>query len=160
MAEFGSKSHSTGYLYRGTSVGWPGNISLQRIRRTPVTTDPLVATLFALECRRHGSGVVHIASQSRLAGLIVPANVLAEVECEIGVNCTPLEFSGSYSEFRVTVELACEILNEMTIDVPQFIANHDRLQTHLEDLIEGRRGTTYLTPEQIERFNQLALSRS
>jgi hypothetical protein len=37
------------YLFRGTSIGWPGNKTLQKVKMTPTSTDPFVATLFALD---------------------------------------------------------------------------------------------------------------
>ena len=46
------------YLYRGTTAGWPGNSVLQAERITCTSTDPLVATLFAIECRNHGRAII------------------------------------------------------------------------------------------------------
>ena len=46
------------YLYRGTTAGWPGNSVLQEEQITCTSTDPLVATLFAIECRNHGHAVI------------------------------------------------------------------------------------------------------
>ena len=46
------------YLFRGTTRGWPGNDILRSEGITCTTTDPLVATLFAIECRNHGRAVI------------------------------------------------------------------------------------------------------
>src|SRR4051794_8251089 len=46
------------YLYRGTTRDWPGNECLRHEGVTCTTTDPLVATLFAIESRNHGPAVI------------------------------------------------------------------------------------------------------
>ena len=58
------------YLYRGTTVGWPGNTCLQEQQITCTTTDPLVATLFAIECRNHGRAVILAARRDLFEELI------------------------------------------------------------------------------------------
>lgn len=37
------------YLYRGTTLGWPGTPTTSGEGITPTSTDPLIATLFAVE---------------------------------------------------------------------------------------------------------------
>jgi hypothetical protein len=62
------------YLYRGTTTGWPGNPVLREQNITCTSTDPLVATLFAIECRNHGRAIVAVARQDKFVGLVAPEN--------------------------------------------------------------------------------------
>ncbi len=51
------------HYFRGTTKGYPGNGTSQRLAVTCVSTDPRKATLFAIESARFGSGVILIAPQ-------------------------------------------------------------------------------------------------
>lgn len=138
------------FLYRGTSVGWPGTPGVQRVGITPATTDPLVATLFAIECSRHGSGVVYLARTALIANRIVSSNWFAELECEIGLRLTPLEFAQEFAGSQIQVGRAREILRKLDVEVPEVISNRRQLDRELE-----RR--QQLTDRQIVEFNEEAL---
>lgn len=82
------------YLFRGTTEGFAGSPALQSVGNwTPVTTDPLKATLFAISANEHAPGVVQMASRSQLSGLVGEGNYLAQLESAFGVNLSPLEFA-------------------------------------------------------------------
>jgi hypothetical protein len=70
---------SLAYLYRGTTEGWPGSLALQNERMTCTTTDPLVATFFAIECRNHGSALILAAPSRLFEGLFGPPNHFPEI---------------------------------------------------------------------------------
>jgi len=81
-------------LFRGTSAGYPGSAALQKIGIAPASTDPGIATLFAIESGNYGAGVVHIATPQALRGVTIgPGNVLAAIEREVGVELTPAQFA-------------------------------------------------------------------
>jgi hypothetical protein len=86
-------STSDRFLHRGTTPGWPGNVSLQKEGKTCTTTDPLVATLFAIECPHHGPSTVLLAPMTAFDGLTGPTNHAAIFEREIVVNLLPLDFA-------------------------------------------------------------------
>jgi hypothetical protein len=103
------------YLYRGTTRGWPGNECLRTERITCTTTDPLVATLFAIECRNRGPAVVLVARRKPFEGLIGPPNYFAIVECAVNVLVAPLDFA-SQAVLTLDVDQAITILGEMGFD--------------------------------------------
>jgi hypothetical protein len=134
------------FLYRGTTRGWPGGEGPQTVRRTPTTTDPLVATLFAIECCRHGSGVVHAVSEESVAGQIVYGNVLSELECEVGLSFAPLEFE-SHSIHWIAADAARLILEELGFQLPIVISSRLRLRNELRE-------SPRLTESQIVEFHK------
>ena len=81
------------YLYRGTTAGWPGNPVLQEEEITCTSTDPLVATLFAIECRNHGPAVILAARQDQFLGLIAPTNHFFVFESAVNLYIPPLQFA-------------------------------------------------------------------
>src|SRR5215212_7292635 len=95
------------YLYRGTTVGWPGNDCLQRVRLTPTSVDPLVATLFAIECARFGKAVVVAVDAGQEQGMIHESvNCLEQIEREVVLKMTPIEFAGHAAAISVPLEIA------------------------------------------------------
>jgi hypothetical protein len=134
------------FLYRGTTRGWPGGGGPQAVRRTPTTTDPLVATLFAIECCRHGLGIVHAVSARSVAGQIVLGNVLSGLECEIGLSITPLEFE-SHSIHWIRADAARSILAELGFQLPITISTRLRLRNELKESLR-------LTESQIVEFHK------
>jgi RHS repeat-associated protein len=137
------------YYFRGTSVGYAGNESLQRLGLTPSSTDPLVATLFAVESSNYGSGVVYIASSQDLSGVGKDhSNVLGELEMEVVWRIQPLEFARRAS-ISVDVSRAKSILYSMGFSVPGQIPDKDALRNALNS-------TPRLNKEQIRQFVQAA----
>jgi hypothetical protein len=109
------------WYFRGTSAGFPGSQALQEIGVTSVSTDPVVATVFATESNNHGVGVVHIVAARDLAGVrIMPGNVLAEIEREVGVELLPAEFARR-ARYTISAAQARAILRGMGIIVPSII---------------------------------------
>jgi len=117
---------------------------------TPVTTDPLVATLFALECRRYGPSVVHLASKSSVAQIIGCGNKFAELECEIGLTVTPLEFAANHSTRCLPVEVARSILHDLGFPLPAVISSKWWLQIELQASVR-------LTDTEIVEFDRQAM---
>jgi hypothetical protein len=118
------------YLFRGTTVGWPGNRSLQRVKMTPTSTDPLVATLFAMECIQHGEAIVYYARWETFKDRIRKPNVLARRECEVGVSMQPLEFAAS-AKGRIHALAARAILASMGFQIPPRITDRGFLTTSI-----------------------------
>jgi hypothetical protein len=110
-------------LYRGTSSGWPGNPVLSSLRITPTSTDPLVATLFAIECQRFGKGIVLGCRRAAVERLVGPSNVLSAIESEVVIDVTPLEFVERFVEWIIGVDAARNALVEMGFEVPTFVGD-------------------------------------
>jgi hypothetical protein len=112
--------------------GWPGNEALQQGRYTCASTDPLVAALFAIECQRHGSAVVHAVSFDSVKDLIGPPNYFLAIECAVKFNMSPLEF-----ERRATVSLSVDavrrVLNDMGFYLPAWIVDKRTLAEAVYD---------------------------
>jgi len=132
-------------FFRGTSEGFAGSPTLQEIGVTPVSTDPVVATIFAIEAENYGRGVVHIASRSDLAGVeILKGNVLAHLEREVGIGILPAEFARRAS-ITITASQARNILSGMGIHIQLSIRGPAAVDAVL-------RATPRLTSEQIQQF--------
>ncbi len=108
------------YLYRGTTRGWPGNPGLQDLQMTCTTTDPLVATLFAIECLGHGEGIVYLAPRAPLERWAGPPNCFDDLECAVNIKIKPTEFL-KHVQFGLHPHRTREILMEMGFVVPYLI---------------------------------------
>ena len=120
------------FLYRGTTAGWPGNLCLQRERLTPTSTDPLVATLFGIECRRWGRAILLLADRAVLEGLLTSENVLADIEQEIVVMVSPSEFAQQYAFREVPVDHARQALQELGYELPVAISSREALNEEIQ----------------------------
>src|SRR4051794_31766129 len=118
------------YLYRGTTAGWPGNPCLQRERLTPTTTDPLIATLFGVECRRWGRAIVLVVDRERIERLLGTENVLADIEQEVVIRLSPSEFA-EYASHEVPIEQAWQWLREIGYELPIRIDSRRALNDEL-----------------------------
>jgi RHS repeat-associated protein len=138
------------HLFRGTSEGWLGHPSLQKVGISPTSTDPAIATIFAIESTTQGGkGVVHIAASSDLAGVHFEApNTRAEVELEVPVGVSPSEFAQRAS-ITITVEQAREILAGMGIPTPPRIYGKRAIEDAIID-------TPRMSPEQTQEFIEQA----
>ena len=88
-----SKKLNAKYVFRGSTIGWPGNTASRQMPRTPTTTNPVKALLFALCCRdKAAPAVIYIAKIEGLKEIKVDANVLVKVEEEIGFIISPADF--------------------------------------------------------------------
>ena len=93
---------------------------------TPASSDPLVATLFALACRKFGMPIVLVVPSARLAGYAVTENLFATEECEIAIEIRPVEFA-ERAIMTVDVDVARDVLIAMGISVPTAIPDANAL---------------------------------
>ena len=119
------------FYYRGTTRDWPGSEALQSLNLTPVTTDPLVATLFAIESSRFGEGVVYLCRTSTVAELIGSGNVLSELERELVVGVSPKEFTERFIRATVEAQYARTVLAELGYELPAQVADKNVLDWNL-----------------------------
>lgn len=142
---------NTSPLFRGTSDGYPGNSGLQAAGVTPTSTNPAVSTVFGSSSSTYGNGVVHVALPGEIRAVdILPGNVLARSEAEVGVNMTPTQFANTAS-VKITVDQARGILQDMGINIPANITLKGAdLTRYLESL-------PTMTSAQIDTFVQKAV---
>jgi hypothetical protein len=142
------------YLYRGTTVGWPGNGVLQEQQITCTTTDPLVATLFAIECRNHGRPAILAVLSNSFGGLIAPPNHFAVIESAVNLPISPSEFANR-AEVILDVDRALEILRSLGFqDLPVRLRDKEALRDELLYTFEaGQR----LDEDQLHRFSSRML---
>jgi hypothetical protein len=117
------RSGAITHYFRGTSEGWPGSEALQLIGVTPVTTDPIVATIFATYAAQFGHAVIHVATDSELQGVqIESGNVLQALELEVALAVTPAEFA-RLAICTIAVTHSHIILDELGIRLPRLITD-------------------------------------
>ncbi len=111
-------------LFRGTSTGYAGNPSLQRLSVTPTTRNPAVATVFGTNSSNFGQGVVFAVKEKTVAKLAtVEQNVLGKKEVEVPLNLTPIEFQ-RLAKKSITATQASSILKNMGINIPSNISTN------------------------------------
>ena len=137
------------YLFRGTSKGYPGSRASQILNTTPTSTDPAVATAFAVQAKNYGEGTLQIALPVDLKGIKVETNVLYELEREVGVGISPMEFSKKIN-LQITADQARGILKEMGINVPASIPTTKNISEVLRDIPK-------LKQDQIDKFYSEAI---
>lgn len=113
------KSKRNRYLFRGTTLGWPGNEANRDIPRTPVTTHPIKAVLFALCCKGNNR-VIYVNTLNNINNLKASKNVLAPIEDEIAFEIQPQEYANT-CEGYIMVEDAIKILKELNQEIPQIL---------------------------------------
>ena len=148
------------FYYRDTSLGWPGNPNPQSSEITCVSTDPLVATLFAIECRSRGAAAVLIASRSRFRVLeadptnLIDVRLTASFAAENAVNLqvSAADFERS-AEIVVDVDEAIDLLGRMGFGtLPARLGRREALDDEIRSSYnEGNR----LTVRQLAEFEQL-----
>lgn len=144
------------YLFRGTSKGWPGNPNSDQHSMTYTSTDPLVATLFAVACRGLGPAVLLASPRGRFPELEPgPSDLLFQAwECSVTLAVRPIEFA-SRAEYSMDVVEALRSLAELGFPgLPQGLNGRSALQYALtESHSLGQR----LNREQIRRFTALMI---
>ena len=134
------------FLFRGTSQGFPGNASVQRIGISPATTHPGVATIFGTHSNNFGQGTVQIFSAANLDAIErIPGNVLSQAEREVGLVALPRDLAERAGRIISPAE-ARAILADMGIDVPGSLP---RTNGNLTDLC---RGLEDMTDTEIRTF--------
>jgi hypothetical protein len=149
-----SQPPETVYLFRGTTDGWPGSSNAVHDSLTYTSIDPLVATLFAVECRNHGKAVVLALERGRFPE-VEPGEldqVFQVMECSVTLSVAPLDFAKN-AVWTFDVDRCLEVLSQLGIsDLPPRIKG----KSHLHDtLAESHRLGQRLTREQIRRFTAL-----
>ncbi len=144
---------ATDYLYRGTTVGWIGTRSNQFLPMTCTSTDPLVATYFALECLFHGHSVVQFIERSSVEQFIGESNPFDAIESAVNLKRKPLEIS-EHVIHLINVDEARKILLGLGFEqVPYQIYGKSVLNDELKlSFNQGYR----LTASQKREFNRLA----
>ena len=135
------------YLFRGTTEGFPGNPALQRLKISPASIDPLVATIFALESKAMaGDAILAFGSRQGFDNPKIDlGNIRRSLEREVEVGLAPLDFLDK-APIKISVDKASQILREMGVaDLPSFISTRSESTYLLEN-------TPRLTPEQIAEF--------
>ena len=125
----------------------PGNPVLQQLGITPASTDPLVATVFALEGKAIGRDAVVLTGGMRRfgAGDIDLGNVRASLEREVQVNMQPRQFE-ALAPNSIPVDTARQVLSDMGVaKLPPTITSSQQATQILE-------ATSRLTPAQIQEF--------
>ncbi len=136
-------------LFRGTTEGYPGSRMLQRVGVTPASTDPVVATIFALESKNYGTAVLKVALPQDLQGVVIGAgNTRAALEAEVGVELTPTEFSERAS-VTITADQARGILGKMGVKLPSTVNGIEQSTSLLKN-------TPRLSESQIRTFTKAA----
>lgn len=143
----GPAQEEVNFLFRGTSEGFNGSNASQQLGVTPTSSDPVVATIFALNSKNYGKGILQIALPQDLKGVQYTGNVLQSLEKEIGVGMAPAQFTLKAST-TITADQAVGILKNMGIKLPTTVK--------LENLSEVIRNTPRLTPNQIQEFYKQA----
>jgi RHS repeat-associated protein len=144
-----ASSSAAGTVFRGTSEGFQGSPALQRIGITPVSQDPVVATVFATEAENYGTGVLYAASRAELQGVsAVEGNVLASLEREIGLEILPAQFA-ERAGVSISAQEARAILERMGHSIPATIRSPAQLDQVL-------RSTARLSAEDTQLFIQEA----
>jgi hypothetical protein len=141
------------FLYRGTTVGWPGKEVLQQLGLTPTTSDPVVATLFSLWSARYGEAILEVCQFSDVAGLIGPANWHSRVECEVVIAVPPAEFTTKFVIATVPAQTARRLLAEIGIELAPGFTNLDDFRLRLE-------GSARLDERKIAVFDELLIERA
>lgn len=135
------------YYFRGTSPGFAGNPALQKLGISPVSIDPLVATVFALESKGvSGRGVVLFGSKTEFTAGFAVGNTRKVVEREIAVSLSPKQFAEKSAK-SISADQARKILSEIGIaDLPPSFRNVTQAKEWLD--LHGRR----MSPTQIKEF--------
>lgn len=132
-----------GVVFRGTTEGFPGGGS----GVTFTSSDPGVATVFALQKRTMGTPVIEITRTSDLAAvprLPSTSPTLATIEAEIIFDIQPAAFSRMASQ--VSLDDAVRALRDIGVTLPRHVG--------IGDISQVLREVPKLTQEQIHFFLQ------
>jgi hypothetical protein len=142
-------SQNAKYFFRGTSEGFKGNRALQITESTPTSSDPGVSTIFAINSKQYGKGILQIALPKDLSGIKIGEanNVMADMEIETVIGLKPEDFTSRVST-TITADQARGILKEIGINLPSQISNAD-----MNAILEN---TPKLTQPQINQFYKQA----
>lgn len=82
------------YLFRGTTIEYPGNVNAIKVPYACTSTHPVKALWFALECvsKNPDSAVVYLANAEKLSGIEIMKNCLEAKEDEVALGIKPSDF--------------------------------------------------------------------
>jgi len=143
----GPAQEEVNYLFRGTSEGFEGLATHQKLEITPTSSDPTIATIFAINSKTYGKGVLQVALPSELQGVEVTGNVLQSLEKEVAIGLKPVEFAEK-TTLTISADQARSILNNMGIKLPANIP--------LDKISEVIKNTPRLSPSEIKQFYEQA----
>ena len=142
------RSHGE-HVYRGTTLGWPGNETNRRLGLTSLSVDPVVATLFAIRCRNAGGpAVLHLVEAAGLRLSENEENWFGDLEGEVVASVTASELEVRAAR-TISVEDAANALRAFGIEVPVRIPPSDNA---LNDILREHRR---LTPSELPIFDRL-----
>jgi hypothetical protein len=132
------------YLFRGTSPSWAGSSGAQATA-VSASTDPYIATIFALEARAQGGqGALLFGSRSQI-GTFDVGNWMALQEREVGVLLSPSNFAAN-APYNIPADVARGILRDMGLpELPYSVANPSMRSTLID-------AAPKMTPAQINEF--------
>lgn len=134
------------YVFRGTTLGYAGNVTSQKIPVTCTGANPAKATLFALELSQRFTqpAVVYIAQTLNLEAIeLMSANVLDKYEEEIAWAIKPAEFY-KLCDGYVTVQNMQEILSNLAIETHLYVGK--------DNLTEWLKKAGVMSPLAINKF--------
>jgi hypothetical protein len=136
------------YLFRGTSPGWLGSPGAQATA-VSATTDPYIATIFALEARAQGGQALLIYGGRSQIGTFDMGNWMALQEREVGVLLSHSDFVAK-APYSIPVDTARQILKDMGLpDLPYSVVNPTARKMLIDEAPK-------MTPMQIHEFLQRA----
>jgi hypothetical protein len=139
------------YLYRGTTLGWPGTKSTQMIGTTCTSTDPFVAIHFAIECRNKGEAILLAVRRGKIREL--NPNHFAMIESAVNLDISPSRFP-AVADVLVDIDQAIQFMHEVGFtDLPVRIRGNTALHDLLKDTYSAE--IPRMTAEQVVRFNAL-----
>lgn len=134
------------HLFRGTSSGWAGSPGAQATA-VSASTDPYIATVFALEARgQAGQAVLQFGTKADV-GTFDVGNWMAEQEREVGVLTTASDFAARAPN-TVSVDAARQVLGDMGMPELSYSVPSPSARSMLLD------AAPKMTPEQIAEFLQ------
>ncbi|MGX9720034.1 hypothetical protein [Stenotrophomonas acidaminiphila] len=132
------------HLFRGTSTGWAGSPGAQATA-VSASTDPYVATVFALEARGQGGQAVLMFGERSKIGTFDMGNWMAVQEREVGVLMSAHEFANR-APFSMHVDNARSLLMEMGMPQLPYSVPSPAARSILLD------SAPKMTPEQVAEF--------
>jgi len=125
------------YIFRGTTIGYPGNHNAQTFPYTCTSLHPVKALWFALACMQYApdDAVVYIARTEQFTGISVIYNWLKRVEDEVGLKMKPIDFY-SYCDGYIHVADLQKLLKDRKIEAYNVVRidNITRLCSETKDL--------------------------
>ncbi|MGI4790080.1 MAG: RHS repeat-associated core domain-containing protein, partial [Janthinobacterium lividum] len=137
------------YYFRGTSVGFPGGANAQKFQVSETSSDPAIATAFALNKQSYGgTTIVEAASRDDLTGLEITKAPDMTFGQELGwyVFTPPTDFAARAS-IKISSQSSRTILQGMGVSLSYITYSRDDLTQQLRAL-DGH----HLSEPQIQSY--------